>query len=283
MTEPSKVPLEMAPDAQLWQRWRNGERVDVGEFLGRFADLETTERVAVLLVDQRERWQVGERVPAESYLRRFPVLESNTEAIVELAFGEFLLREQRGEQPALEEYIWRFPDHQVRLRQQVVLHRALQGASAAGEASSIAVSGQTTPGRSAADVPGVPMVPGYEVLEELGRGGMGVVYKAVQIGLNRLCALKMILYGGQAGPADLQRFHTEAEAIARLQHPNIVAVHEIGEHEGKPFFSWSIARAEASTANWPALPCRHPRRRRWCGLWPVPCKQRTRRTSSIAT
>jgi serine/threonine-protein kinase len=80
-------------------------------------------------------------------------------------------------------------------------------------------------------------VPGYDILGILGRGGMGVVYKARQAGLNRVVALKMIRDSALAGPEERTRFRHEAEAVAQLQHPNIVQIHEVGEHQGLPFFS----------------------------------------------
>ena len=96
-----------------------------------------------------------------------------------------------------------------------------------GRASRPAVPGEARPDR----------VAGYEILEELGRGAMGVVYKARQPSLGRLVALKMILDGTMASADQRVRFRREAEAVARLNHPHIVHIHEIGEHGDRPFFS----------------------------------------------
>src|SRR5262245_34056765 len=82
----------------------------------------------------------------------------------------------------------------------------------------------------------------YQLLEEIGRGGMGIVYRARQLSLNRIVAVKMIPFGSLATDESVRRFRAEAESAAALQHPNVIAIHEVGEQDGQHYFSMDYVK-----------------------------------------
>jgi serine/threonine protein kinase len=179
--------------------------------------------------EQCRQWEAGERVPVEEYFRQHPELGADAERALELIYNEVVLRQRGGDAPRLDQYQERFPNLATRLELLFEVHCFLE--AAAGSAADTPTTSAAGP--EPASTGELPAVPGFEVLREVGRGGMSVVYEARQLGLNRKVALKMLLAGGYAGREQRTRFRTEGEALGRLQHPHIVPVHGVGEHDGR--------------------------------------------------
>ena len=181
------------------------------------------------------RVEAGEREVAESVLMANPDLASDVESALELIYAEYVALEALGERPPLENWLTRFPKYRERLEKLARLHDLM-----ATETSDL--PDETIGGTGTTKLPiGLGRFGEYDVLEELARGGMGVVYRARDLKLNREVALKVVLAGIGSSPNDLARFRSEAETVANLRHANIVQIFEIGEAEGRPYLTLEYA------------------------------------------
>jgi hypothetical protein len=231
--------------ARFEDAWRAGRRPRLEEFLAGVQGPERRELLRELLRLEREyRQDLGETPAAHEYEGRFPEDVSLIRAVLAegLTAGPAPPAAAGDEIPVRAEGPGPGPDP-----------HGPEGPTTGPEGTGPAAAPPEARGAAAPGEPQFPTVPGYEILGELGRGGMGVVYQARHTALKRLVALKMILSGEGASREQLDRFHREAEALARLRHPNIVQVHEVGAVRGAPFFSLefveggSLARHTAGT------------------------------------
>ena len=246
----ASTPRSSGPDQQFWQLWRQGQRPDLRLFLAGHPGLSASEVASLISIDQYERWMIGQRVPVMEYLALLPG-DGATQAMCDVVYGEYLLREQMGESPQLDDYCRRYPSLATALSRQIEIHKAL--ALEAPDELSCLSSGPLTnypperergtlgklgdggSGVRIVEGDALPHVPGHEILEEIGRGGMGVVYKARQVSLDRMVALKILKTKSLSGapPTNAQgqallRMRREAQMMARLSHPHIVTVYDAG-------------------------------------------------------
>jgi serine/threonine protein kinase len=230
------------------------------------AERSSTTELAQACAEVERLLGAGQAASAEEVLAAHPALAGDDDAALEVVYTEFVAREALGQRPSPADFCARFPQWREGLAQLFEIHDTLAGNSTlapAGDGDTWFSSDKR--GWAAARpslVAAGRRVGNYELLGELGRGGMGVVYRARQLGLGRVVALKMILAGDDAGPHERARFRAEAEAAARLAHPNIVQIHEVGEHEGRAFLSLEYVEggsleALLSGKPWPARESGH--------------------------
>jgi serine/threonine protein kinase/formylglycine-generating enzyme required for sulfatase activity len=206
--------------ATFEEAWQRGERPAIDAHLPSAEAVRRSVLVELVHADLEYRLKAGEAARVESYLERYPELAADGDAVAGLIAAEYALRRRTEPELSTAEYLERFPQHR-----QTVAERLHSAATV------------KPPTREVPPKPGLPRLPGYEVVDELGRGGMGVVYRARQTELDRLVALKMIRAGAHAEAEEVARFLAEARAVARLRHAHIVHIYEVGEYEGQPFFS----------------------------------------------
>lgn len=165
-------------------------------------------------------------------------MSADRDELLASLLDDLLASSRSGSVERLEELACQYPDLATELRE---LWSTMQIAEELTCLSDMLDDGNLTLARPVVTTPEIPQNCGdYELLGELGRGGMGIVYRARQLSLGRVVALKMILHGDHATNSDIARFRAEAESAAKLHHPNIVNVYEVGEFEGRQFFSMKL-------------------------------------------
>ncbi len=179
--------------------------------------------------------------------------ELSRQARLEDVLGEYMQRLDRGEAVDREQFLARHPDLAEELRSYFAGSDELERLGRPPRPGATPFPSRARPEEAPREDGTGRQVGDYELLEQIGQGGMGVIYKARQLSLRRLVALKMIRTDRLASPVDLLRFRSEAEAVASLDHPHIVPIYEVGDHEGQPFFAMKFIEGGSLGQHLPRL------------------------------
>ena len=179
-------------------------------------------------------WVAGPRPKIEQFLDQVAAIE-RPPLLRELLAIELEIRRGRGEEPTAQEYLARFPDDDALVNDVFTAARSTEPAMRKRDMPQALQAGLLDSRNLGAEE-----IAGYQIQGELGRGGMGVVFRARQVALGRTVALKMIRSAHLASEAERQRFRIEAEAAAALDHPNIVPIYEVGECAGRLYYTMKL-------------------------------------------
>jgi hypothetical protein len=185
------------------------------------------------------RLRCGDDCRAEQFFDACPSLASRADHAVELIYIEFITRRELGQNPEPAEWYERFPKWRVQLESRLQTPPAV-GDSETPDRSTVVQSSHSEPEEAAAKEHTV-LFGRYEIIDQLGRGGMGVVYQARDIALGRTVALKMIRAGVLAEPQEIERFYREARAAALFQHPHIITLHDVGQEDDRHYYTMALA------------------------------------------